>query len=278
LIYTDYTASLSARKLDSGRSPFTVSERQRWIALERKAFESAAHICTRSNFVRNSILHDYEIPPGKVTIVGGGVNIPVLPEPVLRLENQIPTVLFIGKEFYRKGGDLLLKAFAIAHEQVPVSRLFLVTRDPVPPELPQQGVAVIAPTWDRKAIANLYWKSDIFVLPSRLETWGDVLLEAMAFGLPCIGMAGEAMEEIIENGKTGIIVPPGDIDALAAELLRLLQDSSLRRSIGQAARRQMETEFSWDKVVQRMEPVIEKITTAGTARSSEQSLRLDYGV
>ncbi len=277
MIYTDYTAELSARKLESGRSPFTPSERQEWISLERSAFETAAHICTRSNFVRKSILDDYRIPSGKVTVVGGGVNVPVLPEPVLRLENQIPTVLFIGKDFYRKGGDVLLKAFAEAHNQVPVSRLFLVTADPVPPDLPQEGVAVIAPTWDRKAIANLYWRSDIFVLPSRLETWGDVLLEAMAFGLPCIGVAGEAMEEIIQNQKTGMLVPEGDITALVKALVRLLQDSALRRQIGQAARLQMETEFTWERVVERMRPLIESLVTAGALRNSKRPLHLDYG-
>ncbi len=257
VIYTDYTARLSAQRPEAGRSPFTPQQQEQWIALEKQAFERAAHICSRGKFVRHSILADYGIAPDQVTAIGGGVNFATLPEVVARADNETPTALFIGKELYRKGGDLLLRAFAQARRQVPEARLVLVTGDSIPADLPLEGVEVISPTWDRTAIAALYRRADLFVLPSRLETWGDVLLEAMAYGLPCIGVTGDAMAEIIEDGATGLVVPPGDVEALTTALTQLLCNAQLRRRWGHAARRRLEAEYTWDHVAARLSPIIE---------------------
>jgi glycosyltransferase involved in cell wall biosynthesis len=208
--------------------------------------------------VRHSILTEYGIEPKKVTVVGGGVNFPKLPELKRQDEkDNAPTVLFIGKEFYRKGGDLLLRAFAQARAWAPEARLLLLTQDTINGNLPLEGVEVIKPTWDRAFIASLYRQADLFVLPSRLETWGDVLLEAMAYELPCIGVAGEAMEEIIQDGRNGLIVPPNNVEALANALIRLLNDARLRYEWGQAARQCVEKKYTWDRVAERVAPIIE---------------------
>jgi glycosyltransferase involved in cell wall biosynthesis len=108
-------------------------------------------------------------------------------------------------------------------------------------------------------IEALYREADVFVLPSRLETWGDVLLEAMAFGLPCLGVAGEAMDEIIVDGVTGAIVPPNDVEALAEQLTRLLCDRDRARSWGLAGRQRVEAEFTWARVVARLAIVIRAV-------------------
>ena len=71
------------------------------------------------NLVRKSLLEDYGLPAKHVTVIGGGVNLGTLPELTGRPSNRQPTALFIGLEFYRKGGDLVLKAFAQAHAVVP---------------------------------------------------------------------------------------------------------------------------------------------------------------
>lgn len=256
VIYTDYTAQLSAQRLESGRSPFTPAQRMAWIGLERQAYARAKHVCTRSEFVRRSIIHDYGIAPGQVTVIGGGANIDPLPAPVFHVQDQPPTVLFIGTQFYRKGGDLLLRAFAQARAHMPQARLVVVTSDPIPGDLPRDGVEVLPAIWNRTQIAALYQRANVFVLPSRQETWGDVLLEAMAYGLPCIGVAGEAMPEIIEHEQTGLIVPPGDVSALAAALVRLLSDAPLRREWGRAGRQRLETKWTWPLVVDRLAPLL----------------------
>ena len=258
LIYTDYSAALSARKAALGRSPFDENQRQAWLALESQAYRRSAHIYTRGEFVRRSLLQDYGLDPQKVTAVGGGVNFDPLPLFDPRVDGAVPyiasapTFLFIGKDFHRKGGDLLLHAFARLRSAYPEARLWMVTDGPLPAGSPLEGVQVIPPTWDRQAIEALYRQADVFVLPSRLETWGDVLLEAMAFGLPCIGVRGEAMEEIILEGQTGRVVLGEDIAALAAAMQDLSENPALRRAWGQAGRARVEEHFTWDRVVERM--------------------------
>ncbi len=258
IIYTDYTMCLSARKPEAGRSPLNAQQLKQWVTLERQAYQRALHICTRGQFVRTSIIEDYGIDPARVTAIGGGVNFERLPQLSARSMSRPPTALFIGIDFYRKGGDLLLQAFAEVRSQVPDARLLLVTGEDIPAALPREGVEVLKPTWDRSAIAALYQQADVFVLPSRLETWGDVLLEAMAYGLPCIGVAGEAMEEIIEHSTTGLIVPANDSKTLADALVRLLGDEQVRLQMGQAARQRLEREYTWDHVVARVASIIER--------------------
>jgi len=261
VLYTDYTARLAADIPLAGRSPFNRRELKQWLALEQEAFLSAAHVCTRSHFVRKSVIRDYGISPERVTAVGGGVNFSPLPEPMIHPPNQPPTALFIGKEFYRKGGDLLLKAFAIARKEVPDARLIFMTTGRVLDGFPTEGVEQVEATWDREFIACLFRRADFLVLPSRLETWGDVLLEAMSYGIPCIGVAGQAMDEVIDDQQTGIIIPPEDELALAQALVILFTNPVLRQRWGQQARGEVETRFTWDCVVHRLAPVFDEIVS-----------------
>jgi len=259
LIYTDYTARLSACRAEAGRSPFSPAHREKWLQMETRAYQHARHIFVRSQLVRDSLVAGYAVSPEKVSIVGGGVNFSALPDLSARpRSSEEPIALFIGKEFIRKGGDVLLLAFAEVRRQIPGARLALVTGDHIPAELPVDGVDVLSPTWERGPILNLYCSSDVFVLPSRLETWGDVLLEAMACGLPCVGVQNDAMGEIITGAETGLVVPPENPQVLAAALIRLFRDPALRARMGQAGRRRVETFFTWERVAAAMHPVIEQ--------------------
>lgn len=256
-IYTDYTAHLSAKRPEAGRSPFSKLQRNRWIDYERDAYSRAIHIFTRSQFVRESVINDYGIPPEKVTVIGAGVNLIHLPK-VDSFPNENPTILFIGKEFYRKGGDILLEAFAQVRKEVPLAQLRMMTNGSLPNHSELEGVEVIPPTWDRDVVMRLYREANLFVLPSRLETWGDVLLEAMAHGLPCVGVHSDAMEEIILDGKTGLLVPPQDKDALATALIRLLSDSRARVRMGLAGRQRVESTFTWDGVATQISDILKQ--------------------
>jgi glycosyltransferase involved in cell wall biosynthesis len=203
------------------------------------------------------VIEDYQADPQRVTAIGGGVNFTALPEQAgdraALSRERPPAALFIGKEFDRKGGDLLLRAFARVREELPQARLILLTNPDIPEGFSLEGVEQISPTWDRGVMTGLYERSDFLVLPSRLETWGDVLLEAMSFGLPCIGVSGQAMEEIIADQQTGIIVPPEDEGALARAMTRLYQEPGLRRKWGECGRERVESRFTWDRVAQNLE-------------------------
>lgn len=263
VIYTDYTVRLAARSPFQGYSPLSPRQRARRIELERQAYHRATHVLTRSERVRASMLTDYDLPSERVTAIGGGVNFPRLPVLPTGPADRSPTALFIGKSFYRKGGDLVLSAFAEARSRVPNARLVLVTGDEIPGDAPLDGATVVRSTWDRARIAELCGAADFLVLPSRRETWGDVLLEAMAYGLPCVGVHGEAMEEIIAHGETGLLVAPEDVGGLSAAMSELFLDRRRCRQWGLAARQRVEAWFTWERVVERMIPFLEEAAGTG---------------
>ena len=260
LIYTDYTSALSASRPDSGRSPFTPKELAAWLKLERSAYQNARHIFVRSQLVKKSMVDSYGIPETKISAVGGGLNFE-LPSSI-RPESEVykqPTILFIGKDFYRKGGDIMLKAFDMLKQQVPDAKLLMLTADPIADGYPLAGVEMIAPTWERAEIEALYRQASLFVLPSRLETWGDVLLEAMAFELPCIGVTGQSMEDIILGGETGFVVAPEDPAALSQAMCQVLTEPEKAASFGKNGRQRVENEFTWNSVVVRIKNVLSTI-------------------
>lgn len=256
VIYTDYTSYLSAQKPEVGRSPLSSRQQKIWLGMEKRAYQQASHICTRSQMVCQSLIQHYGIAPEKITAVGGGVNFSFLPEIKQREEGNPPTALFIGNDFYRKGGDLLLSAFVQVRQQIPNAQLLLLTRDPIPAHLSMQGVQLVSSNWSRNNLINLYRQADLFVLPSRLETWGDVLLEAMAFGLPCIGVNDDAMAEIISHEQTGLVVQPENAAELADALFLLLSNPTLQQKYGDAARERVEAMFTWDLVAGRLVEVL----------------------
>lgn len=257
-IYTDYTSILSSEKPHAGRSPFSPRQLEKWIQLEKNAYHVADHIFVRSNFVKNSLLEDYQINHNKITVVGGGWNFDLPPRLVERSYSGIINILFIGKRFHRKGGDILLEAFHQLIRVMPNVRLTMVTDDDIPEEFKHDKITVFKPIWDREVIKTLYENAHLFILPSRLETWGDVLLEAMAYGLPCIGVNTDAMPEIIEDGVSGIIAKGNSPKVLFESMLNVLQDPEKMKRFGDEARRIALSEYTWELTVKKMCNVIEE--------------------
>ena len=92
---------------------------------------------------------------------------------------------------------------------------------------------------------DFYTAADVFALPSTSEAQGIVALEAMACGLPVVATAVGGLLDTIQDGRTGYLVPSGDVGALARALLLVLEDEPHRQTIAAAARQSVERNFSW---------------------------------
>jgi len=149
-------------------------------------------------------------------------------------------VLFMGGDFPRKGGDALLAAWRDASFGAAAS-LDLVTDWPLPAvDLPAgvtliRGVAPYSQQW-----IDLWRAADVFAMPSAHEAFGIVYEEAAAAAVPAVGTAINAVPEIIADGETGLLVPPGDRAALVGALRTLVGSADLRRRFGAAARARIE--------------------------------------
>jgi starch synthase len=150
-----------------------------------------------------------------------------------------PQCLFIGGDFPRKGGHDLLEAWVRGGFSRHAD-LTLVTGWPLPSPLPpgvrvQTGIQAHTPAW-----VAVWRAADLFVMPTRNEAFGLVYQEAGGAGLPAIGSRLNAVPEIIEEGRTGILVTPGSIAELTAALDRLIGSAGLREQMGRAARTKIE--------------------------------------
>jgi N-acetyl-alpha-D-glucosaminyl L-malate synthase BshA len=108
-------------------------------------------------------------------------------------------------------------------------------------------------------IEEVVGMSDVFLLPSELESFGLSALEAMACGVPVVGSDAGGLPEVVQHTETGFLLPVGDIDGMAARTLEILKDQARWQAMGQAARRRAASLFSADRVVTQYERYYEKI-------------------
>ncbi|HEY8600717.1 MAG TPA: glycosyltransferase family 4 protein [Thermomicrobiales bacterium] len=229
-----------------------------WYARERALYQGANHIFVMAHYVAQTLGSFYAIPPERISVVGGGVNIDVATARTGLGEEHAPTILFVGKEFARKGCDTLIAAFRAVRAQRPEARLQIV--GPVVPV--EAGVESIGRIADKRQLAQLYAEATVFCLPSRFDPFPGALIEAMAHGIPCVSTKVCGIPEIVSDGETGVLVPPDDPELLAGALLRLLDDPAYAARLGAAGRRRTEEHLNWDRVIERMGPALERYSVA----------------
>lgn len=257
-IYCDGNARLAERGETGGQAEvgaLTRAELDALIARESRIYAQALRIFTFSRRLTESFVEDFGVPPHRVMTVGAGPNLDAATIPYPRQPRPPeapPTILFVGRQFERKGGDLLLKAFARVRNELPDARLLIVG----PPDLRVDQPGVTALGFLRKDVPEqelrlreAYTEADVFCLPTRFEPFGVVFLEAMLYGLPCIGPNAWAVPEMLVDGETGIIVPPEDVDALTEGLLQVLRDPEKARRMGEAGRERAVSRFLWSSIV-----------------------------
>jgi glycosyltransferase involved in cell wall biosynthesis len=226
------------------------SQLNEWAKVEADLCRAASLVFTASENTRRSMIDDYGLPELRVEAVGEGLCFDELPSPrTPKVWHQ--DVLFVGKgDFQRKGGEVLLAAFSRVRSRLPSARLTIVGP---PPAEAREAVRWAGRVKDRATIRACYENASVFALPSLCEAFGLAFLEAMAFALPCIGTNRDAMPEIIEDGRTGFLVDPGDEVVLADRLVQLLEDRQMAARMGRAGYERVMSRFLWSHVAERMD-------------------------
>jgi len=196
----------------------------------------------------------------------------------LRAEADIsadaPLVLAIGRLCEPKDHATLLRAWAIVQRETPAARLAIIGSGPLRASLDALSASLgIGPAVrflpPRPDVATAYREADAFVLSSRWEGFPYVVLEAMSHGLPVVATSVDGIPEAIEDGVSGLLVPPHDPAALAAALVTVLRDSALASALGHVARERVAREFSLAVMVAATASVYEKtIAASGGAPSA----------
>ncbi|MFA5956090.1 glycosyltransferase family 4 protein [Hyphomicrobium sp.] len=194
--------------------------------LNRQVFARARGFVGWSNWAKQSFVDDYGCRAEDVAVIPPGIDVDrfVMPE----RNNEVPRILFVGGDFERKGGDLLLKVFR--RRFLTKATLDLVTRSDVAAE---PGVRVhndVAP--NSPALLKLYREADIFVLPTRADCFSLVCMEALASGLPVVTTKVGGIPDIVDDGATGHLLNVDDADALGDSLFELVTNPATRHRMG----------------------------------------------
>lgn len=257
VLEVEYTSLLSEKRGSEWKRK-TGKEREFWINEEKNLYGKAAMICATTVNAKTSLTEDYRIQPDKIVVIGAGVPAPFdAPEPNKSADYASNRVLFVGKGgVNRKGLGTLLDAFKIVKKKIPDAVLTIVGPSI---KISGEGVEYLGRIADRVQLKEIYYKSAIFAMPSPFETFGQVFLEAMACKLPCIGTNLDAMPEIIEAGKTGYTIEPGNTDELASRIIKLLSKPDLAREMGRMGYRKLQAEYTWDIVGKKILSVMETV-------------------
>lgn len=182
------------------------------------------------------------------------------------------TVLSLGRVEPYKRIDIAVAAMAKVVERVPDARLVIVGRGDAVPGLERQvaklglgGAVEFRGFVSEQEKVALYRSARVFVNPSEKEGWGLTILEANACGVPAVASDVPGLRDSVRHDATGLLVPHGDVDALAAALSRVLTDDGTWERLRDGAL-VWAANYTWDGVTDQMQAVIERVAAMGSPR------------
>ena len=240
-VYTDHTHLENLHYTVHGRNTLYS---QRWIALERTIYQNAALNFVRSSNVQRSMILDYHCSADKVKLVYAGSNAMVNSQKTENIDYASPHILFVGFDWKRKGGDVLVDTFKLVLEKFPEARLTIVGATP---DVSVPNCEVIGPG-QPDDLNQYYQRASVFCMPTYREPFGIVFIEAMAAHLPIVATRVGAIPDFVEEGKNGWLVEPGDIRGIADALIKLFNNPAMARRFGQRSYQMIRERYSWDAV------------------------------
>jgi alpha-maltose-1-phosphate synthase len=233
---------------------------------ERTAVEAAAAVIAVSNGMRDDVLAVYPaVPADRVRVIHNGIDTSEYrPDPATDVLDRYgvdpgrPSVIFVGRVTRQKGLPVLLRA-ASAIDQA--AQLVICAGQADTPELESEvsdlarqlrasrsGLIWISGMLAKREVIQLLTHATVFTCPSLYEPLGIVNLEAMACGTAVVGSRVGGVPEVVADGETGLLVPPGDPAALAGAINVLLADEHRAAQMGRLGRARAEAEFGWASI------------------------------
>lgn len=223
------------------------------------------HLICTSDFVRDKFLKEYK---SKSTTITPAVDINKF-KPHKFLDNSIQSILYVGridKTSKWKGIKYLIDAFSLVIKKFPLARLSIVGGgDDLENQINyvkkleiQNNIDFLGSLKGNK-LTKIYQKSNLLVLPStsEAESFGMVLIEAMACKKPVIGSNIGGIPYVIDHEKNGFLVPPRNPKPLAGAIIKILKNPELAKKMGENGYRKVRDNFIWDKKIEETASIIE---------------------
>jgi len=213
------------------------------------------------------------VEPDRIRVVPSGVDARVFHPPAREEGSAALRVGCVGRLEAPKGGETLVRAFAEAFPGGKETLLFAGEgsfRDALRRETEALGLADRCAFLGRlahEAVSGFLRSVDALAVPTlHAEPFGLVAVEAAACGRPVVASAIGGLGEIVRDGETGLLVPPGDVPALARALRRLAVDPGLRQRLGRAARERALAVYDWPRIADAFERIFEEVALSGACR------------
>lgn len=235
--------------------------RLRQLALEQsRVYQDSAGVFTMGRWFADWLVTQGGLPNDKVHAIGGGLNaVPSSRRETLK-EGSRHRLLFVGRDFFRKGGDLVIDAAAglRAAGHGPFS-LTIVGPTSWPLKKDPPSWITFRGAMEPSEISRLWSRHDILVLPSWFEAYGLVFLEARAAGLPCVARRAFAMPELVPEGRAGrLVAEGGGSDEVAEAIYAVSIDDALFARVGQEAD-QVFRDNCWKAVASRAITTVRRV-------------------
>jgi glycosyltransferase involved in cell wall biosynthesis len=243
-------------RIGSRRELLTADKTSSQFALQRLGYRTAHAIVGNSHAAVDQLRRE-GVPPDKIHLIRNGLDLTAFPYSPRR-PSRIRRITMVANLRVEKGHDTLLQAAARILREHQDVEFHLIGDGPLRGPLERQiqalglGSRVLLMGY-RDDVPALLETSDLFVLPTRSEASPNAVLEAMGAGLPVVATRVGGIPELIDSGLTGILVEPGDADALAGAILALIARPDAAAALGRAARAHVRRSYSFDTMVSSFE-------------------------
>ncbi len=282
---TPYLASIKGVLAEESRQERGSVRRLLWSLsrLEGINARNADGVLTTSNYCRGAIRQHYGVAEQRVRLVPEGIDLARWRRVAREAPRQSDgaTILCVARQYPRKRIADLLRAMPLVRAAVPNAHAMIVGDGPEHASLRAlaaelrlgDAVHLTGAIPDDDVVAQMYYRADIFCLPSIQEGFGIVFLEAMASGLPIVATTAAAIPEVVPHRRAGLLVPPGDVGALAEALIELLRNPDQRAAYGAFGQAHV-TAYDWERVADRFLDQVDPFmrTSAARSASTPQSL------
>lgn len=245
-----------------------VGQDRGFFEITRFGIQQSDSVTAVSEFLRRMTMEEFQIPNGIETIHN-----------FVDLEEYCPSRAFRERTLFAEPGQRILlhvSNFRPVKRIMDVVRIFERAQREVPAVLlmagdgPERSAAQalarrlgildkVRFLGTQHSVAEIAGLADVFLLPSELESFGLSALEAMACGVPVVGSDAGGMPELVAEGQTGYLRPVGDVEGMAACVLSILKHDALRQTLGAAARKRAEEQFSMERIVPLYEKHYERV-------------------
>ncbi len=271
-LYTDHTHMANLQYPGFDRRQLL---NKHWLDLEKSVYQNTTLNFTMSSNITRSMVEDYHCSPEKVKCVYSGSNVEVSKTETFDEKRfSLKNILFIGVNWTRKGGPVLAEAFKTVLATYPDATLTIVGCEP---KLNLPNCRILGKV-GLEEIKKCYNQASVFCLPSNLEPFGIVFLEAMAHKLPVVATNIGAIPDFIHEGKNGYLVDPNDVKQLSLSLIKLLGSEETCRTFGDYGSRLFWDRYTWEKTGIRLYNHISnsltepELSLSGSMRSVEESI------